>query len=344
MTTPFKNLEIPGRVIFTEGQCDLLMLEINTAWGQAELYPHGAHLTHFQIKNQPPLLFMSQFSRFDEGVPIRGGIPVIFPWFGPREGEPAHGFARIQVWELREISQLPDGAVTLRLRLPDSPAAALFPKFTVEYLLTIGPTLTAELVVTNDSEDQLFTFENCLHAYFHIGDITAVSVTGLKGADYLDKVDGFARKTERAEHLKFSQETDSHLRQHPAGGGDSRLQIAAAHPHRKNRLPFHGGLESVDGPLPANARFRQRGIQGHALRRTGQRGRKQNHPARRKKRQPQNCREHPAALKRRHTVENAAVTDRRYILTGRGGARRIGVRVFASPFLIYHLAFIIYHF
>ena len=240
MTTPSKSLEIPGRVIFTEGQGDLPMLEINTAWGQAELYPHGAHLTHFQLKNQPPLLFMSQFSRFAEGVPIRGGIPVIFPWFGPREGEPAHGFARIQVWELREISQLPDGAVTLRLRLPDSPAAALFPKCTVEYVLTIGPTLTAEIVVTNASEDQLFTFENCLHAYFHIGDITAVSVTGLKGADYLDKVDGFARKTERTEHLKFSQETDRIYvnTPQPVEIHDSKLQ-------RRIRIEKSGSLSTV---------------------------------------------------------------------------------------------------
>jgi len=98
MATTFKNLEIPGRVIFTEGSGELPMLEINTAWSRAELYLHGAHLTHFQLKDQPPLLFMSQLSCFKEGAPIRGGIPVIFPWFGSREGEPTHGFARTQVW------------------------------------------------------------------------------------------------------------------------------------------------------------------------------------------------------------------------------------------------------
>ena len=26
---------------------------------------------------------MSRLSRFKEDAPIRGGIPVIFPWFGP---------------------------------------------------------------------------------------------------------------------------------------------------------------------------------------------------------------------------------------------------------------------
>ena len=40
--------------------------------------------------------------RFAPGQPIRGGVPVIFPWFGAREGEPMHGFARLSDWDLHE--------------------------------------------------------------------------------------------------------------------------------------------------------------------------------------------------------------------------------------------------
>jgi D-hexose-6-phosphate mutarotase len=203
-----KTLEIPGRVLFSEGNGDLARLQITTAWSNAEVYLHGAQITHFQKKKEPPVLFMSQLSRFNEGNPIRGGIPIIFPWFGSREGEAAHGFARIQTWELREVAQLPNGAVNLRLSLPDSPSAALFQKCSADYSITIGKTLTAELTVANLSPHQDFTFENCLHSYFAVGDINAISVTGLKGADYLDHTDNFARKTERAEHIKISQETD----------------------------------------------------------------------------------------------------------------------------------------
>jgi D-hexose-6-phosphate mutarotase len=202
-----KTLEIPGRVLFSEGHGDLPRLEINTAWSSAEVYMHGAHITHFQKKNEPPLLFVSQLSRFNDGSPIRGGIPVIFPWFGPREGEAAHGFARTQAWELREVVQLPTGGVCLRLFLPDSPAAALFPKFSADYSITVGKTLSAELTVTNLSPPD-FTFETCLHSYFNVGDINAIAITGLKGADYLDKTENFARKTEQAEHIKISRETD----------------------------------------------------------------------------------------------------------------------------------------
>jgi D-hexose-6-phosphate mutarotase len=203
-----KNLEIPGRVLFSEGSGELPRLEINTPWSTAEIYLHGAHVTHFKPKDQPPVLFMSQLSRFSKEMAIRGGIPVIFPWFGSREGESAHGFARTQTWDLREVSQASTGEVVLRLGLPDSPSAALFPKFTADYWVTVGQTLTLQLAVANVSPSQDFTFEDCLHTYFHIGDIAAASITGLKGVDYLDKTENFARKTERAEHIKISQETD----------------------------------------------------------------------------------------------------------------------------------------
>lgn len=201
------NLGIPGCVLFTEGQGGLPKLEINTAWSRAEVYLHGAHITQFQKKEEPPILFLSEQSRFVEGTPIRGGIPIIFPWFGSRQGQPSHGFARNQTWELRDVRKMPGGEVNLRLALPDSPAAAAFPKFSVNYSVTVGKTLAAELTVANLSR-QDFVFEDCLHSYFAVGDIAAVSVTGLKDTIYLDQTENFARKTEQAEDIKISQETD----------------------------------------------------------------------------------------------------------------------------------------
>ena len=119
-----------------------------------------------------------------------------------------HGFARITTWELKEIAPLPDGAVTLRLSLPESAEAALWPKFSAEYLITVGETLGLELSITNHSTEQDFTFENCLHTYFWVGDINAVSISGLKGCTYLDKCENYARKRENADHIKITQETD----------------------------------------------------------------------------------------------------------------------------------------
>jgi D-hexose-6-phosphate mutarotase len=235
-----KTLEIPGRVLFSEGNGEMDRLEVNTAWSNAEIYLHGAHVTRFQKKEEAPLLFVSQLSRFAEGVPIRGGIPVIFPWFGAREGQSAHGFARVVTWELREVSQLSTGEVTLHFVLPDVPAAALLGKFSCDYWVTVGQTLAAKMQIGNLSEDQELHFEDCLHAYFHVGDIAAVSITGLKGADYLDKTENHLRKTERAERIKITRETD---RVYLDTGGP--VEIHDSKLGRRVRIEKSGSLSTI---------------------------------------------------------------------------------------------------
>lgn len=207
-TTHINTQEIPGRVFFTEGNNDLPKVVIKTARSTADLYLQGAQVTHFQKTGEPPVLWTSQLSRFETGTPIRGGIPVIFPWFGPREDMPSHGFARTQTWELREISQLPGGVVSLRLGLPDSAEAALLPAFKADLWITVGDTLAAELVVANTSPSDEFAFECCFHTYFHVGGIDAVSITGLQGVEYIDQCDKFARKIEAADRIRITQETD----------------------------------------------------------------------------------------------------------------------------------------
>jgi D-hexose-6-phosphate mutarotase len=68
-----------GRVTFQDGRGDLPMIEITTPWSTAEIYFHGAHVSHFQKHGEAPLLFLSQCSNFADGQPIRGGILIIFP-------------------------------------------------------------------------------------------------------------------------------------------------------------------------------------------------------------------------------------------------------------------------
>jgi glucose-6-phosphate 1-epimerase len=197
-----------GRVSFLDGQGEIPMLEISTPWSTAEVYLQGAHVTQFRKREEPPLLFLSQCSRFVEGQPIRGGIPVIFPWFGQREGLGQHGFARVKAWDLKEVAPLPDGSVRVRFRLPTCPEAAGFPPFTADYLVTVSQSLTLQLVITSQSKDAEFTFENCLHTYFEVGDVTAISIQGLKGLDYLDKVAHFVEQTETHDALRIASEVD----------------------------------------------------------------------------------------------------------------------------------------
>jgi D-hexose-6-phosphate mutarotase len=194
----------------TTGKGNLPLLTISTPRSAAEIYLHGAHITHFQKNGEPPLLFMSRQSWFAADKPIRGGVPIILPWFGNREGEPAHGLARILAWELVETSTEPNGGVRVRLRLPQKSLKPEWSVLKAEFIVTVADSLTMELITTNTSADKTLEIEDCLHTYFHVGDIGAVSITGLQGASYLDNAAGGngERKTDSEAVLKITKETN----------------------------------------------------------------------------------------------------------------------------------------
>jgi glucose-6-phosphate 1-epimerase len=192
------------------GKGNLPVLKVQTPWSIAEIYLHGAHLTHFQKNGEPPLLFMSAKSWFKADEPIRGGVPICFPWFGGREGEPSHGFARILSWEVSETAVAPDGKVKITLRLPQKLLKPEWSALRTEFAVTFADTLTMELTTKNESPDKTLEIEDCLHSYLHVGDIGAVSITGLQGASYLDNAAGGngERKTDSEPVLKITKETN----------------------------------------------------------------------------------------------------------------------------------------
>jgi len=204
-----RKLEIPGRVAISTGHGGLPKINVKTGFSTAEIYMHGAHVTGFQKKGEPSLLFMSSKSWFEPGKPIRGGVPVIIPWFGNREGEPSHGFARITEWQLVKTSVAPDGAVTLQFALPEISREA-WKNLRTEFIVTVADTLSMELVAANDGCDETLEIENCLHTYFQVGDIGAVYLTGLRDAPFNDFAAGETgtRKVEHDLFLRIAKETN----------------------------------------------------------------------------------------------------------------------------------------
>ena len=192
--------EIPDRVTVSSGNGGLPVIRVRSDFSTAEIYPHGAHVTGFQKHGETPLLFMSAASEFHADKPIRGGVPIIFPWFGSREGGVPHGFARLAEWDLVATTVLPLGSIKLCFQLPtDEP-------YRVTFDVTIGSSLIMELGVRNTG-DAPFTFETCLHTYFQIGDIHQLQISGLQGTRYHDQL--FAADfSETAAAIRFSAETD----------------------------------------------------------------------------------------------------------------------------------------
>jgi D-hexose-6-phosphate mutarotase len=205
-----RGWEIPGRVEIVNGNGGLPLIKIRTPVSTAEIYLHGAHITAFQKNGEPPLLFLSEKSYFAPDKAIRGGVPICFPWFGPRAGEPAHGFARVTGWELAAMSAASDGAVTIRLRLPKESLKPEWAGLRAEFVVTVGAVLAMELVAANDSPDKTLEIEGCLHNYFKVGDISAVSISGLKGASFLDNTTGGSGPStvDNDRVIKISEEID----------------------------------------------------------------------------------------------------------------------------------------
>ena len=202
--------EIPGCVALASGAGGMPKIKISSKVSAAEIYLHGAHVTGFQKNSEPPLLFMSRKSWFESGKPIRGGVPVCLPWFGARDGEPAHGFARILPWELVDTSTAQHGAVTLRLRLPKNSLKSEWSSLKIEFVVTVADTLAMELIATNESADRPLEIENCLHTYFHVGDIARVSILGLEQLPFDDFVCGGKGAQTPAENsvLRIARETN----------------------------------------------------------------------------------------------------------------------------------------
>ena len=204
--------KLPDEVRVEAGRGGLRRLVIGTAQADAEIYLQGAHVTHFQPRGGKPVLFMSAKSWFEPGKPIRGGVPICFPWFGPRQdGKPgaAHGFARLLEWELTAAEQAGNGAVEIGLRLVSNDATRKEwdGEFEAEYRVTVGPALGLRLRVRNTSR-QPMRIEEALHSYLAVDDVRQVSIEGLAGTAYSDRVGTPHEETEGAAPIRITAETD----------------------------------------------------------------------------------------------------------------------------------------
>jgi glucose-6-phosphate 1-epimerase len=190
---------------------DLKKLVIDHPAASAEVFPYGAHLTQWTPAGGTPMIFLSPNSAFTPGKPIRGGVPVCFPWFGANPADanlPMHGFARISEWTVADITETADAAVA-RFELRSSDAThKLWPHdFVAEMTYSLGRELEMKLAVRNTGTSPL-EFEAALHTYFAVSDIRNVSVAGLQGTQYLDKVDDMRRKTDSDPAVRFVDQVD----------------------------------------------------------------------------------------------------------------------------------------
>jgi glucose-6-phosphate 1-epimerase len=195
------HFAIPGVLSFDEAH-GLTRVNVTAPAATATIYLQGAFLAHWQPRGQEDVLYMSKKSDMEQGKPMRGGVPIAFPWFAVDSKQdrvhgkpgPSHGFARLQDWTLSFAAQSGDDVhLTFTLGPTEMSREMGFDKFRCAFELTIGKSLTMKLAVAND-ESQPLVFEEALHTYFHVADVRQVTVTGLEPTSYIDKTDNFAVK------------------------------------------------------------------------------------------------------------------------------------------------------
>lgn len=190
------NDPMPGVLVETEA-CTGLVLD------------QGAHVLRWAPSGQSEVLFTSDHALFTPGKAIRGGIPVCWPWFDSgKEGKAPvrHGFARTADWRLVDAS-VTDGVATIAYELTGSDVDTHgFPTDVVARLeAEFGAELVVRLIVTAGAE--AVEFEEALHTYLAVDDISKVRIEGLDGDDYLDTVGEPTQRTQTGE-ITFDGELD----------------------------------------------------------------------------------------------------------------------------------------
>jgi glucose-6-phosphate 1-epimerase len=205
-----RRFEIPGIASVVEGNGGLPRVRISSPQAQGEMYLHGAHVTSWKPAGKEEALFLSSRTRWEDGRAIRGGVPICFPWFGDRAGDPkapAHGFVRTKTWQLESITQGDDGVTVSMFTESSEDTKRWWPAdFRATYRATFGSALTLGLEITNTGKSPL-RFEEALHAYHRVENVLKAGVRGLDTAQYIDKTDSYRRKIQSGD-IVIATETD----------------------------------------------------------------------------------------------------------------------------------------
>lgn len=237
MTKQLKELglsieqQLDNAVFTTKNSDGSLFYWVDHLHGKAIISAFGAHILSYHPTEQEEQLWLSKTTPLDGSAPIRGGVPICWPWFGGTR-EPNHGYARTQIWQLKEI-QTTENDCQITLILTDAMLEQSEFKFTLECKFTVGKALEIELTTTN-LDDHPIEIAAALHTYFATDRDTA-NVSGM-GTTYLDKTHNFAKH--EAKEFKLSEETDR-LYIHPSS------EVCLTHGNGQSVVLNHQGEDTV---------------------------------------------------------------------------------------------------
>jgi glucose-6-phosphate 1-epimerase len=140
------------------------------------IHANGAHVTSAETP-LGDLFYVSSTSDFGEGEAIRGGVPIIAPWFAQLLGDQQHGWARRRRWEVTKTDvgfsgEYAEDGISLRLDVGE-----------------LGNSLRFRLTATNTT-DESRRVQLAYHPYFAVSDVADIHLEGLGALRGVDRASG----------------------------------------------------------------------------------------------------------------------------------------------------------
>ncbi|NPA72971.1 MAG: D-hexose-6-phosphate mutarotase, partial [Gammaproteobacteria bacterium] len=173
----------------------ILNVQVENKHATASITTHGGCVLSFTPKNtdkqgregevtrsEQDLLWVSDQAVYNGQKPVRGGIPICWPWFGAHPDDsslPAHGFVRNAAWKVAHVAELASGETEILFSFQSNEETkALWPHdFLLELKVLVGQTLALTLTTTNKGLSD-FEITEAFHSYFSVGDANQVTISG----------------------------------------------------------------------------------------------------------------------------------------------------------------------
>ena len=209
--------------------------EIHAQGARVRISAFGGQLLSWQPLAGDEVLWLSR-QLADLPVPLRGGVPLCWPWFG-RQGQspsaPSHGLARTTRWQLAAQQVLADGRLEVVLR----PAQRLHPQLEVFQTVVIGRVLEQTLHTLNEGSEAV-SLTQALHSYFRVDVAADAVVHGLEGTAYADALKPSVPGVQQGP-WRFDASRD--------GGRCDRIHITAGQALLLDRGPARAALKIQPG-------------------------------------------------------------------------------------------------
>ena len=177
-------------------------IEISHHTCTARISLKGGQLLFWQPTNtSTPVLWSTPEQLFHPEKPIRGGVPICWPWFGKTK-LPSHGFVRDMVWHIVSRRDLRH-YVEIVLKLSDNDFSKRHWPHPFNLTLTYQLGIRCSIEMKVDCDQPSF---GALHSYFHVKNISQTVIHGV-GHDYQESDNDFTEPNNK-NTLKNPQSLD----------------------------------------------------------------------------------------------------------------------------------------